>query len=453
LTRPVTGFVQYLSRFVSEDSINKVAKETGFLKRKSTINPLTFLESVFFRSQGCSPSLSELAIDLQKNGSKAVSKQAVDKRFNGCTEAMLRKLFSLVSGDQIKLKAPLSPDKQNIGRCDSKYFTQIRIMDSTEFLVSKKAAAVFPGYGGKGREAIVQLQYEYDILNHEITQLSLGSALDSDAIEGMKEIDQVPKGSLLIRDLGYNNPKAFKELAKRELFFISRAKFQWSIFIKGENGKLIRLTALQILDRLKELKKQNEKYLDIEVWLGDQARTPVRLIANLLTEEQTNKRIEIKRNRNGSRLSADQQALASLNLFVTNVPKADYDAQSMYQLYSLRWQIELIFKTLKSVMKLHQFHSMNATRLTCVILIKLLWVLLNWQILALVRRVSGSEISFHKLCQTLTSRSLQLRSETLKNRQKLKEWLLEIVGISLRFHLKEYKKGTENILIKLLTTI
>jgi hypothetical protein len=112
-----------------------------------------------------------------------------------------------------------------------------------------------------------------------------------------------------------------------------------------------------------------------------------------------------------------------------------------------------IFKTLKSVMKLHQFQSMNATRLTCVILIKLLWVLLNWQILALVRRVSGSEISFHKLCQTLTSRSLQLRSETLKNRQKLKDWLLDLIGISLRYNQKEYKKGTENILVKLLSTI
>lgn len=350
---------------------------------------------------------------------------------------------------QLKQKIPLNPEFQQNRNKSPRVFTQIRIMDSTEFLVSKKVAAVFPGYGGKGREAIVQVQYEYDIVNHNITQLSVGSALDSDALEGMKEIDSVPKGSLLIRDLGYNSPKAFKELTKRELFFISRAKPQWSMLIKGENGKLVKITPLQIIEQLKELQKANVKYLEIEVVVGDQARTPVRLVASLLTPEQTNRRIERKRKRDGIKIDAEQQALACLNLFVTNVSKDDYDAQSIYEFYCLRWQIELIFKTLKSVMKIHQYHSMNATRLTCLILTQLLWVMLNWQILRAVRMATGKDISFHKLCQTLASRSMQLRIEIIKSKEKLKEWLLELIGISVRFHKKEYKKGTENLLNKI----
>ena len=166
---------------------------------------------------------------------------------------MLLKLLAIVMKGQLKQKIPLNLEIQQNRNKSPRVFTQIRIMDSTEFLVSKKVAAVFPGYGGKGREAIVQVQYEYDIVNHNITQLSVGSALDSDALEGMKEIDSVPKGSLLIRDLGYNSPKAFKELTKRELFFISRAKPQWSMLIKGENGKLVKITPLQIIEQLKEL--------------------------------------------------------------------------------------------------------------------------------------------------------------------------------------------------------
>jgi len=447
----VASFVNYLSRFVSEDSINEVARENGFLKRRSIITPKAFLESLFFRSQGCSPTLTEFAIDLHKHASKAVSKQAVDKRFNTNTKAMLLKLLSIAIKGQLKPKIPLCPDIQQNGSKTSKHFTQIRIMDSTEFLVSKKVAEVFPGYGGKGREAIVQVQYEYDILNQNITQLTLGSALDSDALEGMKEIDSVPKGSLLIRDLGYYSPKAFKELAKRELFFISRAKPQWSLFSKGENGKLFKITPLQIMEKLKELQKQNVKYLDIEVIAGDQARTPVRLIASLLTEEQTNRRIERKRKRDGTKLDPEKQELACLNLFVTNVSKEDYNAQSIYEFYCLRWQIELIFKTLKSVMKIHYSHSMNATRLSCLILIQLIWVVVNWQILTAVQMSTGLEISFHKLCQTLCGRGMKLTIEILKNREKLKEWLLKLIGISVRFHKKEYKKGTENLLIKLVS--
>jgi hypothetical protein len=362
---------------------------------------------------------------------------------------MLLKLLAIVMKGQLKQKIPLNLEIQQNRNKSPRIFTQIRIMDSTEFLVSKKVAAVFPGYGGKGREAIVQVQYEYDIVNHNITQLSVGSALDSDALEGMKEIDSVPKGSLLIRDLGYNSPKAFKELTKRELFFISRAKPQWSMLIKGENGKLVKITPLQIIEQLKELQKANVKYLEIEVVVGDQARTPVRLVASLLTPEQTNRRIERKRKRDGTKIDAEQQAIACLNLFVTNVSKDDYDAQSIYEFYCLRWQIELIFKTLKSVMKIHQYHSMNATRLTCLILTQLLWVMLNWQILRAVRMATGKDISFHKLCQTLSSRSMQLRIEIIKSKEKLKEWLLELIGISVRFHKKEYKKGTENLLNKI----
>jgi hypothetical protein len=61
----------------------------------------------------------------------------------------------------------------------------------------------FPGYGGTGREAIVQVQFEYEILGGKVTQLTVGSALNSDYIEGMKHLDKVPSKALLIRDLGY----------------------------------------------------------------------------------------------------------------------------------------------------------------------------------------------------------------------------------------------------------
>ena len=260
MTRPITSFTHYVSRFLSDNSINEIARETGFLKRKSSISPKAFLDSIFFRSHCHSPSLNEQAIDLHKNGSKVVSKQAVDKRFNTFTKEMLFSILSKVIENQCKIKMPKVAQTQKDSDQKPRQFTQIRIMDGTEFLVSKRVQATFPGYGGKGREAIAQVQFEYDILNQNITQLTLGSALDSDALEGMKEIDSIPKESLLIRDLGYNSPKVFKKLSQKELFFISRAKPQWSLFIKDERGKLIRLTPLQIIEKLKVLQKQNIKY-------------------------------------------------------------------------------------------------------------------------------------------------------------------------------------------------
>ena len=55
-----------------------------------------------------------------------------------------------------------------------------------------------------------------------------------------------------------------------------------------------------------------------------------------------------------SKLNQADHLACQLNLFVTNIPKGDCTANEIYQLYKIRWQIELIFKTWKSVLKYRQ---------------------------------------------------------------------------------------------------
>src|SRR5690606_37737359 len=117
------------------------------------------------------------------------------------------------------------------------------------------------------------------------------------------------------------------------------------------------------------------------------------------------------------KLGEDALESIGLNLFVTNVEREKCDAEAIYELYTLRWQIELVFKTWKSVMKLHKIHSMNATRLECIILIKLLWVMLNWSIWNRIKDYTNKDISFHKFSQTLQSRSKRLTPCVLRSKQ------------------------------------
>ncbi|CAG5016179.1 hypothetical protein DYBT9275_05492 [Dyadobacter sp. CECT 9275] len=177
------------------------------------------METAFLLSINKSPSLTDYCIDFQLKINKSLSKQGVDKRFNENLKTMLKKLVEEGLAKQISQKANL--------KGAGKHFTEIRLMDSTEFKLSKNVADKFPGYG-PGREAIAQVQFEYDILSGKITQMRVGSALDSDVTEGLKEIETVPKRSLLIRDLGYLYPKTFLELQERKIYYISRAKSQWN---------------------------------------------------------------------------------------------------------------------------------------------------------------------------------------------------------------------------------
>ncbi len=417
---------------VSSSNLDIIAKATGFKQRKSTISPQAFLDTVFFTNAQSSPSLSEYSIDFTKSTGCIVSKQAIDKRFNERTKDMLSLLLQKVISQQIK--------REVINIEEANLFSEIRIMDSSEFVLSKKAADRFPGYGGVGREAIAQIQFEYELLNGKVTELSIGSARDSDSIEGMKNIDTIPENALLIRDLGYFSPKNFKEISKRGISFISRGKSQWNFYIK-ENDRLVLLSTKDIIHRLK---KQREKYLDIEVITGSKVLTPVRLIANLLTKEQTKNRIK-RKTANRGKLGKEAMESSCLNLFVTNIQRDVLSPETVYRLYTLRWQVELIFKTWKSILKVNNIHSMNPIRLECIILIKLLWIMLNWSILKLLQAETQRDISLHKLTHTMMSRSKILKLSILRDYLRLYNWLLEMMDISILHHQKEYKRNCDKM--------
>ncbi|MCP4458818.1 MAG: transposase [Cytophagales bacterium] len=84
--------------------------------------------------------------------------------------------------------------------------------------------------------------------------------------------------------------------------------------------------------------------MDLEVYIGNEIKHPVRLIAHKLDEKQTNKRVNKTRGKKRKALEKGEP-MSQLNVFVTNVPASICSAQQLYELYTIRWQIELIFKT------------------------------------------------------------------------------------------------------------
>jgi hypothetical protein len=94
---------------------------------------------------------------------------------------------------------------------------------------------------------------------------------------------------------------------------------------------------------------------------------------------------------------------------------------------------------------------MSGIRVECVMLIKFIWVMLNWSLLKLTEEVIGSEISLHKMTRTLSGRSNLLHLSTLENPERLILWLENLFRLSPKHHLKEYKKGSEKY-VDILTT-
>ena len=383
------------------------------------------------------PSLQQHSFSLYDAEGTKITKQGIDKRFNKETDAFVQAIFEQYLKHQIGYSSLSSGLRQ--------FFSAIRIMDSTEFQLPAQMAKEFPGFDGDGTAACAQLQFEYDLLSGKINHLSIDKARTSDVHYANETNGSLKAGELVLRDLGYYTLQMYKAIEQRNAYFVSRLKTQVLIYEK-ENEAFKEITYQQIIERLQ---KGNEKYIDIEVYIGKEGKQPVRLIANLLEEEAVNRRVKRKKIRK-RKLNEDDELWTQFNLFVTNVSTQTATAEEIYHLYKLRWQIELIFKSWKSILKIHLVRPMKVYRFKCYLKSKLIWIMINWDIvMSFSQRIQANYhkiVSLYKCFSILKVLSQQLSSLIFKpNVRKLKSWLAKLFAAIVQHAVKENKKGRVSV--------
>ncbi|MCR8983424.1 transposase, partial [Brevibacillus laterosporus] len=85
-------------------------------------------------------------------------------------------------------------------------------------------------------------------------------------------------------------------------------------------------------------------------YIGQYQKLPTRVIIHRLTEEQIQKRRRdqaIKEKKKGIVYSEKSKRLSAINIYITNAPSTEVPTENVHPLYSLRWQVEILFKTWK----------------------------------------------------------------------------------------------------------
>lgn len=110
-------------------------------------------------------------------------------------------------------------------------------------------------------------------------------------------------------------------------------------------------------------------------------------------------RVEVtfrRRPYNGSRSGATRtfrvvgvwnEEAAKYHLYVTNLPAAEYSAADIAQLYRARWEVELLFKELKSTYNLDQVPTSNPVAVQALILVALISLVVSRVLLDLLREI------------------------------------------------------------------
>jgi len=132
-----------------------------------------------------------------------------------------------------------------------------------------------------------------------------------------------------------------------------------------------------------------------------------RLIALRVSEHVANARLRrLKREakRKGRAVSTHQLRMCDWTLLITNVPAPWLPVEMVRVLYTVRWQIELLFKPLKSILRVHLSATGKEPRLRCELYGKLIGAVLIHRIHAVENnrlwQTTRREVSMDKLLQT-----------------------------------------------------
>ncbi len=379
--------------------------------------------------------LLSIVNDLLKNFGVKLKRQSLNERFNKETVNYLKLLLE----DAIKNLTDGFIEKKIF-----KPFSEVNIMDSTKFELPEVLKERFPGNGGGASMAVLNCQFEYDIKSSRIQGIELTGTKTNDYTSARNSYNRIKKDALLIRDLGYISIDILQEITRKEAFFLNRIKPTTTIYEKKKD----RFVELSLKNIAKNLRKSGKPFVSKQVYIGKRQFLPCRIIFMLIPDEKYKDRLikqKEKTRRRGSR-NVDQRVLNSLdlNIFITNTEEEQLPTHKILDVYKLRWQIELVFKTWKQICEINKVRKMKADRIEITLFAQLLWIIINWSLINIFSTYfflkTGMLLSIYKSFKTLRFLTLHIRY-ALRSMSKLRELLIQLQNIFSEDHFVDKRKG------------
>ena len=308
-------YVQALIGSVEE--IEATAAETGALTRRRGVADAATLLKLALMYGFCGFSLRQTAAVAAANGLADISDVALLNRFRKCGPWLGELLGRVLQRHAV---AAL-PDREY----------RLRLIDATGV----------NSPGTKSTDWRVHLVFDLRrkcIENIEITDVSGGETLRR---------FQYQTNDIVIADRGYAHRTGFDVVERAGAFFLVR--INWSNTpLEDPNGK-----PFDILQMLRSIPDAAATEFDVRYRAGDRSSS-ARFVAIRKSEaaaQRARQKVLRERRKKGT---IDPRTLeaAGYTFVLTNMPSDLISADDLMELYRFRWQIELAFKRLKSVIRL-----------------------------------------------------------------------------------------------------
>jgi len=338
---------------LKKKQINKLAYITKAISRKPRkVRSDILFEAICFISVNKEFSFKNIADFIFEKFNISITKQAIGKRLTKeGTKNMLKEIV------EAKVLKQMGGYKKDFKGMHNK-FNRILIQDSTIIKLPIRLYKLFSGTkNGKAAVANARIQFIYDILNKKFIKFSIDSFSKNDLVAA-PEIEVLGK-DLWLRDRGYSSLEAFTKIIENGGSVVFRYKSNTVFYDK--KGSRIDLVALLKKNPSINMKAWmgNKK---IEVWLvaepaGDIVANERRRKANIVFSKTRNKKKHTKEN-----MTKEYSFLCGFTIFCSTI-KRKLSFKIIFEIYSLRWRIEIIFKAWKSNLNFANIHNVSEHQL------------------------------------------------------------------------------------------
>ena len=447
--------VRNTKEIFSDEDIDKIARKTKFIKRIGKIDASTFLAfNTLLSDDMCSKSLVTLCGRLAANYGISISPQALNERFNNHSVDFMRELFNNMILNQNDI---LKYHKENLT------FKRILLNDATGYSLPDKFSEEFKGSGGSSSKSAIKIQLQYDLLSGKFLCCDFfsGTVNDYNYLNAMAV--QTMPGDLRLADLGYFKVDYFKEIDSKGAFYISKLKSTTSLYEKNKdediklkkNGSIIKSSEFKKIDIFEIIKPLADgETIELKnIYIGSKKELKSRLIITKLSEENKSKRLKKQLNslRTGRRkMNERNMAWTSVNVYITNIPETIVKTTQIHDIYSLRWQIEIMFKVWKSIFNINDVKNVKIERFKCFLYGRLISLLLASKIVFAAKDIIYEE--YKKEVSILKSYSLvneyfkAIKVDIFKSELKKISVLTDIISLISRLGTKCKKKGRKTVI-------
>lgn len=371
------------------------ARRVGFLKRRSKLTGSVFVLTLVcaFWTQASRSLASYARVAESLEPGLEISPQSLADRFTPSAVALVKSVLAAALRLRLEVSLRVAPVLDP--------FSAVYIIDSTTIALPDALKTLYRGVGGSASAAAVKCFWLLEWLTGTTQQILLDDGRKADQNMGKPLLSATKPGALWLFDLGFWSLSFLASISAGRSFFVSR--LQTDVTVRTPSGEAIDLMAW--------LRTDVGVLCERRVRLGVNERLDVRLVAERVPEavaaERRRKRLRAGQKR-GSMPRRETLERLGWSLWVTNVSEQMLTARQVAEVYRIRWQVELLFKTAKSDARITHATSQKTHRVECELYAGLIALVIAGQ-LGVLARAHLSALSPVKLWRAL--------------REKVADWL------------------------------